>query len=257
MRKLENVPDLDLIVLTRGGGSLEDLWPFNEEVLARAVASCRLPVLSAVGHETDWTISDMVADLRMPTPSAAAEHVAWPRDDWRQRIDEHTARMGKVMGRRVAVLQERVGWFGRAHGFRRMGMLLRESGIRVQDTLKRLPVSLRHRIDLAGKRLEVAAAASSATVESIVERHERRLEHLARTMNALGPMSVLQRGYAIVRRPVGGMVVRSTDTLKPDDPLEVYLREGKADVRVEATGPGLERLGAGEPDETSDLEEEG
>src|SRR5574341_2500163 len=100
--------DLDVLIVARGGGSLEDLWAFNEEVVARAIAACPIPVISAVGHETDVTIADFVADLRAPTPSAAAELVVAPRDELRLRVDELALRAQAAMEDAVAVRRTRV-----------------------------------------------------------------------------------------------------------------------------------------------------
>jgi len=240
LEALQRVPDLDCVVLTRGGGSLEDLWPFNEEAVARAVAACRLPVVSAVGHETDWTICDLVADLRMPTPSAAAEQVAWLRDETRDGISSSRERIRRVLERRLTELERQVRWFGRAHGFLRLRSRLREAAQQCDEAVRRLPTGLLRRFEQSdgrnresGRRLRTAAGA-------LIERQGLRLTQLERTMKALGPTAVLERGYAIARHPQGGEVVRSSRELEPGAPLEVYLREGRADVRVERTGPGLE-----------------
>jgi exodeoxyribonuclease VII large subunit len=249
IERLNTIKGLDCIVITRGGGSLEDLWPFNEEVVARAVAASALPVISAVGHETDWTISDMVADLRMPTPSAAAERVAWPREEWVARIIEQRDRMGRVIRIRVQGLMQQVGWFTRAHGFQVLGIRLREATQQLDEALRRLPVGFRHRLEVAGRDLLSAEERMRSASVSALERRERQLNQLLRTVNALSPVQVLERGYAIARRPKGGPVVRSAAELEPGVPLEVYLREGMAEVRVEDTGPGLERMmePAGDP----------
>ena len=244
---LQKVPGLDCIVLTRGGGSLEDLWPFNEEVVARAIAECRLPVISAVGHEVDWTISDWVADLRMPTPSAAAELVAWPRDDWMLRIGEMRERARRLVDARLGNMQERVEWFSKAHGFQRMSQRLREEIQRLDEALRLLPVGLRHRILIAGSHLREIRSRLSTEIWMDVERNISRLGQLRRTIGALGPISVLNRGYAIARRPDGGPVIRDAEDLDRGDSLEVYLRKGLAEVSVEGTKPGFEtRWGEGD-----------
>jgi exodeoxyribonuclease VII large subunit len=240
VESLQQVAGMDCIVVTRGGGSLEDLWPFNEEVVARAVAACTVPVISAVGHETDWTICDMAADARVPTPSAAAERIAWSRDEWHEWIVEQALRVRRATTARLEGLEERVAWFGRAHGFRNMRIRLREALQQIDEAVRRLPVGLRHRFQIAGGRLATAGSRLGTTIEAGLANRSGLLAQLSRTMNALGPLSVLERGYAIARRPDGGPIVRAATDLDQGDSLELYLREGMAAVRVEETGPGLD-----------------
>jgi len=237
---LQKVPGIECIVVTRGGGSLEDLWPFNEEIVARAIATCTIPVVSAIGHEIDWTISDWVADQRTPTPSAAAELLAWPADLWKSRIGELGERSAGAIRQHLSALLERVRWFSRAHGFQRMSSRIREQTQRMDEALRMLPTSLRLRMEIAGSRLRESTMSLSRDMETILERNVFVLDRLRRMIDALGPMSVLQRGYAIVRRPEGGSVVRAALELEQGDALEVYLSKGMAGVRVESTGPGLE-----------------
>lgn len=252
---LNRVDDLDCIVLTRGGGSLEDLWSFNEEIVVRAIAASDLPVISAVGHEVDWTISDWVADCRMPTPSAAAELVAWPRDDWLIQIEEKLNRSERIITRNLQNMQERVDWFSRAHGFQRMKQRLREETQRLDEALRLLPVGLRHRIEIAVNSLREVRDRITADVEAGVERNIASLGQLKRTIRALGPLDVMQRGYAIARSPGGGPVIRDADELQKGDDIEVYLRKGMAEVRVEGTGPGLESLWGDENESISEERE--
>lgn len=240
LEALQRVTDLDCVVLTRGGGSLEDLWPFNEEVVARAVAACRLPVVSAVGHETDWTICDLVADLRMPTPSAAAEQVAWSRDEVAENIGSSRERIQRVLERRLGEMERQVRWFGRAHGFLQLRSRLREAAQQCDEALRRLPTGLLRRFEQSEEQNRVSGRRLRKAADTLIDRRALRLVELGRTMKALGPTAVLERGYAIVRHPPGGAVVRSARGLEPGTPLEVYLPEGRADVRVERTGPGLE-----------------
>lgn len=239
LQALQRVKDLDLVVLTRGGGSLEDLWPFNEETVARAVSACRLPVISAVGHETDWTICDMAADHRSPTPSAAAERVAWIRDDVRQALDDRLFRAERSLKGRLDAMRKDVMYFTRAHGFQQIRARLVEAGGRIQEGLRRLPVSLRHRIDRARDRLETGREHLAERSRRSLERRRAGLQELSRTMYALGPPAVLSRGYAIARHAADGPVVRSSDEFEPGDAIYVYLLKGSVEARVEQIGPGL------------------
>jgi len=252
---LQQSPGVECIVVTRGGGSLEDLWAFNEEIVARAIAACQIPIVSAVGHEIDWTISDWVADRRMPTPSAAAELIAWPADIWGARIAELGERATGAVNQRLAALSERVGWFSRAHGFQQMKATIREQTQRLDEALRMLPASLRMRMEVAGNRLQGSTLTLPRVVSVILERNTSVLDRLHRTVEALGPLSVMERGYAIVRRPDGGAVVRAATDLEPGEDLEVYLRKGRADVRVEGTGPGFEVDNPGGDDQSEGKEE--
>ena len=256
LQALQRVPGLDCIVLTRGGGSLEDLWPFNEEIVARAVAASRLPVVSAVGHEVDTTICDLVADLRAPTPSAAAELIAWPLEAALVRLVELSGRAATSLRRRMGELDRQVRWFSRSHGFLRMLLRVQEAAQQTDEALRRLPEGLRRRLETAGLLLRESPDRLQRATGAGLERRALRLDQLGRTIRALSPTAVLERGYAIARRPGRGPVIRSAVELEPGTPLEVYLREGRAEVRVEGTGPGLESLrGSGEePDRPGDEE---
>jgi len=240
LASLARVPDLDCVVLTRGGGSIEDLWPFNEESVARAIHACPLPVISAVGHEIDWTISDLVADLRLPTPSAAAEHVAWPAAETQARIRELNDRMAAAVSRRVGELAQRVRWFGRAHGFQQMSLFIREQIQRLDDSLRRLPVGLRHRLEVARERLADARSRLLLLPRTRLDQAAARLTELRRTADALGPVGTLARGYAIIRRPVDGTIVRAADEAGKGEHLEILVHRGSLAVTVEGRGPGLD-----------------
>jgi exodeoxyribonuclease VII large subunit len=201
----------DVVIVGRGGGSIEDLWAFNEEPVARAIVACPVPVVSAVGHEVDVTISDLVADLRAPTPSAGAEAVAPDGAALREqlaRIPERLARgLRGTVHRRREGLEDRLARLGRAME-RRLG-------------------PLRQTVDLGTARLERA-------MRTRLDRHRERLAGLAGKLEALSPLSVLERGYAVARTDEG-RVLRTVEDFPEGSTFNLRVVDGT--VRAEALGP--------------------
>ncbi|MCM2324278.1 MAG: exodeoxyribonuclease VII large subunit [Oligoflexia bacterium] len=199
----------DVVVLARGGGSIEDLWAFNDEGLARAIAASRLPVVSAVGHEIDFTIADFVADLRAPTPSAAAEILT---GSWVQTAQALREAETRLRGAIVRDLSNRK-------------RLLEHVAARV--------VSPRDRLREQAQRCDELAARLDRAIRARLERGRGRLEQLGGKLDALSPLKVLERGYSIVRDPLAGnKVIRSAAELTPGKRLEVKFHDGQATVEA-------------------------
>ena len=209
--------DVDVVVLARGGGSLEELWPFNEEKTARAVYSSRAPVISAVGHETDYTIADYVADLRAPTPSVAAE-LAVPN-----RI-ELFARLAGAQGLLQSALEGLVG----------------DCRDGVQQALTRLSHA---RPDIARERQHVDDLTRTALlhVRGALTSQRARLDQSRATLSALAPQRTLERGYAVVEKRATGEVVRKRASVKAGDPLSVQVSDGRCGATVEGKAPARGR----------------
>ncbi len=210
----------DVMLICRGGGSLEDLWPFNEEIVARAIADCTIPTISGVGHETDFTIADLVADLRAPTPSAAAEIVVRAKSEICAHVDSAVRRLRHVVESRANAQRQRLER-GRVALFRLLDLRAR--------TLRR--------------RLE-AADAPLARFPERLERDRRRLEALAGHLNAVSPLSVLSRGYAIAfsrvrnrRRPI-----LDSAAVQVGEGIEVQLKKGALNCTVDAKTLGIESV---------------
>jgi exodeoxyribonuclease VII large subunit len=268
---LNRLGGLDVIVVARGGGSLEDLWAFNEEAVARAIAASKIPVISAVGHETDVTIADFVADLRAPTPSAAAELVVREKALLAERVGELELRLGRAMRQRAGRLRERLEDLGRrrvladparplrdraqrldelaarlAGGFQRHHGQARERLLRAERALRPALVAapIRHGRRLAGQlaRRLLQAAASEAG------RRWRTVEGLAGRLDSLSPLACLARGYSICTGP-GGVALTRADDVRPGDRVGVRLHAGNLDCRVEEVrpAPAGERPVAGVP----------
>ena len=202
----------ELIITGRGGGSMEDLWAFNEEVVARAIYACRIPVISAVGHEPDVTISDFVADLRAATPSNAAELAVPDQNELRAALGQTGARLAQGMGRRLERARKALE---RAEGCRG----LRDPMSAVNDRLLLLDL----------QRQKLAAGLSAAA-----GRERERFARLAAGLDAMSPLKVLGRGYAIARRADGGLV-RSVNDVAPGDALSLRVSDGE--IRCRADGP--------------------
>ena len=247
------VPDVDVVIVARGGGSLEDLWAFNDEALARAIASCPVPVISAVGHETDFTIADFVADLRAPTPSAAAELAVPVAADLLAEVQLLGRRMGRALQGETRALRLRLERARAALGDPlRLIDLYRQA---LDDFAERAARALyaataRRRTDLraaetrlyrlhpqrriADQRAALTAAERRlvASGTSLLAHRRRSLEALAGKLDALSPLKVLDRGYSLARGP-DGQVLRSCAGLGRGDDVTITLRDGDLRTRIE------------------------
>ncbi|MGH9793803.1 MAG: exodeoxyribonuclease VII large subunit [Candidatus Acidiferrales bacterium] len=251
---------VDVMILARGGGSLEDLWAFNEEDVARAIAASQIPVISGVGHETDFTIADFVADVRASTPSNAAEVVVRTRQEFDRHLADLERQLVTHARYRLAMLLRRVQDL-RAHpGFRRLSGVLRQRRMRADELSGRLGELLRRRLDQSRRRLGVAQlrvrsfdlrarigalrARFDQRAGELAERMQRRLANerhrLERAMLQLderSPIRVLERGYAIAYDAAGN-VLRSADQVALGDEIRVQLASGRLSAEVKKKGLG-------------------
>jgi exodeoxyribonuclease VII large subunit len=205
LRELNRRGGLDVLIVARGGGSIEDLWAFNEESVARAIADSKIPVISAVGHEVDYTIADFVADLRAPTPSAAAEMVIAKKDELAQRLDDLQARMTGVMRSRLHALVARVAGLDRH--------------LRLLNPMERIRMQRRH---LTGLWKDMTAWADRRLL--VVT---GRLEAAAGKLDSLSPLAILSRGYSICLRLPDREIVKDSAGLAAGDEVEVRLHRGR------------------------------
>jgi exodeoxyribonuclease VII large subunit len=260
IRAIGKVPGVDVVIVGRGGGSIEDLWAFNEEVVARAIAGCPVPTISAVGHETDVTIADFVADVRAPTPSAAAEMVVSRKDDFCSRIDRLTHRVGTAMTSRLhraesrlRGLEARPGYAG-THG--RVAMRARHAAelahelraamigrIAAHDrrwqTLRRNLDAFDLRRRLGSVRTRLVAVDGRLASGWTRRRHmaDGRLRSTASRLESLSPLRVLGRGYAAAFA-ADGNVLRNAVDVSIGDQIAVRLERGTLDCRVERIDGG-------------------
>jgi len=229
-------PAVDVILLVRGGGSIEDLWAFNDETLARTIVQSPVPVVSGVGHETDFTIADFCADLRAPTPTAAAELVSAPRDLWLGALDLLDERLGGALGARLDVLGQRLDQAAGRLG--RPSNLVARQQLRLAHHAQRLHFAvLSRRERLAQVPRSIAAEFPLKFERALVQRRER-LERVALRLRLLDPALVLQRGYAWLTDADGRAIV-SAKNLHAGDAVVARLADGEVDLTVtpgDATG---------------------
>ena len=241
--------ECDVLIIGRGGGSLEDLWAFNDEALARAIAACPIPVVSAVGHEVDFTIADFVADVRAPTPSGAAEIVVPNRGDWLHRINSLATRIGRVGERAVQDRAQQLDWLNKrlfaaspASTLRRQHDSLRENSARLRAAMRRRLLELSS--ESRGLRGELLRHSPALSVQRSISRlgslHQRlagsahdtlsqaghRVALLARALHGVSPLATLDRGYAIVL-DADGKALTDAARVKQGDEIRARLAKGE------------------------------
>jgi exodeoxyribonuclease VII large subunit len=244
----------DVLILARGGGSLEDLWAFNEESVARAIAASLIPVISGVGHETDFTIADFVADVRASTPSNAAEIVVRTRQEFDQHLSQMEQQLAQQARYRLLVWQRLVQDLRSAHAFERPRDLLRQRRLQLDERAARLGELLKGRLDLARRRFSTAHARVTsfdlrARIAALRARAEQRwselrdrilrtlvakrrlLEKMALQLDERSPLRVLERGYAIAC-DAGGAVLRDAAQVDVGSEISVQLARGKLGAQV-------------------------
>src|SRR5262245_15098425 len=253
LRAASRRAECDVLVLCRGGGSIEDLWAFNDERVARAIRASAIPVVVGVGHETDFTIADFAADVRAPTPTAAAELVSPLRDELLQRIVGFVERLHRCTRRGIETRIQRFDQLSRrlVHPGRRLDVqaavvarLRSRLDYSLTRSIERRWWQLRHLVERAQRRfpatdgldLRLAALVRRAcgAAERALARRESRVDALVASLTALAPHAVLQRGFSIVR-DADGRVVRAAASLAPGDSLDITFSHGSAHARVERT----------------------
>ena len=242
--------ECDILIIGRGGGSLEDLWAFNDELLARAIAECPIPIISAVGHEVDFTIADFVADLRAPTPSGAAEIIVPDQQEWLHRINVLAARIARVGQRAVEDRAQTLDWLGKrlanaspSRTLRRQQDSLRENRARLAAAMRRLVMERRH--DAQSLRSELLQHSPALAVERSFGRlaglrqrleshtHDRladlghRVALLGRALHSVSPLATLDRGYAIVTDAKTGKVLVDAGKARTGDEIRARLSKGE------------------------------
>lgn len=205
---------VDVIILGRGGGSLEDLWAFNEETVARAIYGSKIPVISAVGHETDYTISDFVADLRAPTPSAAAEMVVETEERLRETIGMLELRLKKDIKQKIEIIRA----------------VLREK--------MRLLIDPRKRLEQYSQRIDELLSRLASLVKNILKNEKTRLAALTAGLDHLNPLSILSRGYSITKKLPDGKIITDAGRVTTGDLISTRLSKGTIISRVEGSDSG-------------------
>jgi exodeoxyribonuclease VII large subunit len=245
---------VDVLIVARGGGSMEDLWSFNEEIVARAIFASEIPVISGVGHETDFTIADFVADLRASTPSAAAELVVQTRAEFDKHIADLRETLAGLVRYRLLELSRRVHELSARRGFRRPLDLLRQQRQRADEMTSRLALGLRARLEQSRKRfnaahlrivsfdfrvkisafslrLEKRSADLGVRIERLLRAKRDRLEKFFLQLNERSPLKVLERGYAITTDAAGNLL-RDAAQVALGDTVAIQLHRGRLTTEV-------------------------
>jgi exodeoxyribonuclease VII large subunit len=245
---------VDVLILARGGGSMEDLWAFNEEIVARAIFASEIPVISGVGHETDFTIADFVADVRASTPSAAAELVVQTRREFDKHIADLRETLAGLVRYRLLELSRRVHELSGRRGFRRPLDLLRQQRQRADEMTSRLALGLRARLEQSRKRftaahlriasfdfrvkiaafrlrLEKRIAELGVRIERLLRNKHDRLEKLTLQLHERSPIRVLERGYAIATDAAGNLL-RDAAQVALGDTVAIQLHRGRLTTEV-------------------------
>jgi exodeoxyribonuclease VII large subunit len=254
IRYFNQARNVDVIIVARGGGSAEDLAAFNHEGLARTVADSRIPTISAVGHETDYTILDFVADLRAPTPSAAAEMVIRSRQEVEEQSEGLRERLARAMRYRLLMGRQALTELAQHGAFRRMMEAIHQRQQKLDDLGYRLERAERQRLEQQRRRWETAAAAVrhydarrllggmrqqldarmaaiTAAVRTRLLERRSRLEQLAGQIEALSPLAILGRGYALVFDS-SGKLLKDATRVKPGDEIAARLARGQLTATV-------------------------
>jgi exodeoxyribonuclease VII large subunit len=243
-------PDFDAILLTRGGGSLEDLWTFNTEPVALAIANSRIPVVSAIGHESDFTIADFVADIRAATPSAAAEILAPDQTDWMQQFDGLAQRLTRAQSNHLRAAQAAVQSLTRR--LRNPSQTLTQMSERLERLQPRLSTAVKRALDhpeidrlekqlqtgveqqlkQAQTRLSSASARQTELMQRQLIDERNNLQRLAGQLNALSPLAVMDRGFSLVRNEQQGLISRAAQ-LQADQTITIDFADGRADAIIQ------------------------
>jgi exodeoxyribonuclease VII large subunit len=204
IKKANERKEADVLIVGRGGGSIEDLWPFNEEIVAQAIFESKIPIISAVGHEIDFTISDFVADLRAPTPSAAAELVVKNKEEVNRYASDLVSRLLRSMDRMIDQRKQSLSFYTFENLIRKMNAILTEKSMMLDDATKSLSVS----------------------IENIAIKTKGRFENLVGKLNTLSPLSTLSRGYAIVIKLPENQPVFSIEDVEKGDSIRTRFKDG-------------------------------
>lgn len=232
IRRAAKIPEVEVVIVGRGGGSMEDLWAFNEEATARAIFASEIPVISAVGHEPDFTIADFVADLRAPTPSGAAELAVPDRAEYALNLRTLDARLHTAARRRAEQQRKLLDGLQERLSNRTPMKYIEEKRLLLTQTEERLFSAVPVRLETERNRLNGLQQRLLAAGQSGLHRRKLRFAQTVATLDAMSPLRVLGRGYAVATKGVKHTVVTDAAALKQGDTLHIQFAKGAADCRV-------------------------
>ncbi len=226
-----NREGVDVIIVGRGGGSIEDLWAFNEEVVARAIAASKAPIISAVGHETDFTIADFVADLRAPTPTGAAELALRDRKEVLKHLDTDMIRINRSLSMILGRMHHRFEMLDSKLDPKRAEQRVSMYSMRLDDLNSRMGSALKDKIEVVRRRFIRLDSSMDIHVRRMLENDSKDLRRYSERLESINPMKVLDRGYTLVTDE-SGTALTSSRQLKPGAGINVIMKDGKAEAEV-------------------------
>ena len=255
LEKANKRADCDLLILTRGGGSLEDLWAFNEEIVARAIYQSNIPIISAVGHETDVTIADFVADHRAPTPSAAAEEAAPNQQEWLNSLDNMSDKFNTLIIRAINNQHQTLDWINKRLTQSSPQVIVKrqiEKSINLQRSLRS---SIQYYLNICGRRVDQLSSRCVQTSPShllqkqivrlegikqlihskgkeLIRSNQNRLQLVSQSLHSVSPLGTLDRGYAIVSEASTKKIITNPNSVKIKSKLEIMLAKGRITATV-------------------------
>lgn len=236
LKLLDRFSPVDVIIVGRGGGSMEDLWPFNEEKVARAIAGCKKPVISAVGHETDFTIADFVADLRAPTPSAAAELAVQQQEQLFQQLEELRERMERALDKSLTQYQMRLMQLHQRLTAASPDELSQKQLSRIEQLCTRMQVAMENALNHKEQLLQYLLPRLDQAAETQLRFLETRVAQANLKLRTTGPMETIRRGYAVVMKD--GVAVKDAAQLSQGDSLQLHMNNGIVDATVDTIRKG-------------------
>ena len=227
---------IDVIIAGRGGGSIEDLWAFNEEIVARAIAASAIPVISAVGHETDFTIADFTADLRAPTPSAAAELAIDSKEKFEDLLAQRRRQLARALETRFLKLKQRLVRAEHSYVFREPRNLVKNYVLRIQHLDQSLRQRLLRASQIRHQRTDALGMRLGHLAQTAFRAGRQRVRQIDAQLRALNPHAVLERGYSVTRG-ADGAIVKDSRRVKKGEPMVTQLARGRVESTVTGTQP--------------------